>query len=58
MTPSLRAERDRLELEVMKLRDRKEEFSEDEYFSKLETMLLDITKIYDQADKANDALQQ
>jgi len=58
MTPSLRAERDRLELEVMKLRDRKEEFSEDEYFSKLETLLLDITKIYDQADKANDALQQ
>jgi hypothetical protein len=57
MTPNLRAERDRLELEVMKLRDRKEEFSEDEYFSKLEAMLLDITRIYDQADKAGDNTQ-
>ncbi len=51
MTPGLRTERDRLELEVMELRDKKEELSEDEYFSKLETLLLDITKIYDQADK-------
>jgi len=57
MTPALRAERDRLELEVMKLRDRKEEFPEDEYFSKLETLLFDITKIYDQADKAGDKPQ-
>ena len=54
MTPSLRVERDRLELEVMKLRDRKEEFSEEEYFSKLETLLFNITKIYDQTEKTSD----
>ncbi len=58
MTPGLRAERDRLELEVMELRDRKKEFSEDEYFSKLEALLFNITKIYDQADRANDVIQK
>ena len=54
MTPSLRAQRDRLELEVMKLRDTKETFSEDEYFSKLEALLFDIARIYEQTDKADD----
>ncbi|MFH1716671.1 MAG: hypothetical protein ABIF19_04925 [Planctomycetota bacterium] len=57
MTLDLREQRDRLELDVMKLRDRKEEFSEDEYFSKLEALLFDITKIYDQADNAGDKPQ-
>ena len=51
MPPTLRAQRDMLELEVMKLRDSKENFSEDEYFSKLETLLYDIAKIYEQTEK-------
>lgn len=51
--PALRAQRDMLELEVMKLRDSKETLSEDEYFSKLETLLLDIAKIYEQTDNVN-----
>jgi hypothetical protein len=54
MPPQLRALRDRLELEVMKLRDQKAEFSEDEYYSKLEALLYDITQIYEQTDKADD----
>jgi hypothetical protein len=54
MLPSLRAQRNRLELEVMNLRDGKDDFSEDEYFSKLEALLYDITKIYEQTDKTDD----
>jgi len=53
MPPELRARRDGLELEVIKLRDAKESFSEDEYFSKLEKLLCDIAQIYEQADKAD-----
>ena len=54
MPPDLRTQRDRLELEVMKLRDSKEEFSEDEYFSKLEALLYQITQIYEQTDEPNE----
>jgi hypothetical protein len=49
--PGLRAERDRLELEVMELRDAKETFSEEEYFSKLQALLTRIARIYEQADR-------
>ena len=54
MPPDLRAQRDRLELEVIKLRDAKEEFPEDEYFSKLEALLYQITQIYEQTDEPNE----
>jgi hypothetical protein len=50
MPPTLRTQRDQLELEVMKLRDSKDTFSEDEYFSKLEALLSDIARIYEQTD--------
>ncbi len=53
IAPTLRTKRDQLELEVMKLRDSKETLSEDEYFSKLEALLFDIAKIYEQADNLN-----
>jgi hypothetical protein len=56
--PGLRAQRDRLELEVVKLRDAKEKFSEDEYFSKLEALLFDIAQIYEQTDKADNRSQR
>jgi len=49
--PGLRAQRDRLELEVVKLRDAKEKFSEDEYFSKLEALLYDIAQIYESSSR-------
>ncbi len=49
--PQLRAQRDRLELEVVKLRDTKASFSEDEYFSRLEKLLYDIALIYEQTDR-------
>lgn len=50
MPPQLRAQRDRLELEVIKLRDTRKSFSEDEYFSRLEKLLCDIAQIYEQTD--------
>ena len=52
MPPDLRAERDRLELEVMELRDAKESCPEEEYFAKLESLLSRIARIYEQTDKA------
>lgn len=57
MPPELRAKRDRLELEVVKLRDSKDNFSEEEYFSKLESMLYDIALIYEQADQTENSLK-
>jgi len=56
--PGLRAKRNRLELEVVKLRDAKENFSEDEYFSKLEALLYDIAQICEQSDKADNRSQK
>jgi hypothetical protein len=57
MPPDLAAQRDRLELEVMKLRDAREDFPEDEYFSKLEALLYQITQIYEQTDQAGDTAE-
>ncbi|HPY48989.1 MAG TPA: hypothetical protein PLO68_03975, partial [Sedimentisphaerales bacterium] len=50
MPPVLRAERDRLELEVMKLRDAKAELPESQYFTQLEALLREIAQIYEQID--------
>jgi len=52
MPLELRNRRDQLELEVIKLRDAKDSFPEDEYFSRLEKLLCDIARIYEQTDKA------
>jgi hypothetical protein len=57
MPPELRAKRDRLELEVMALRDSKDKFSEEEYFSKLENLLYDIARIYEQTGQTEDSLE-
>lgn len=56
MPPQLRAKRDRLELDVIKLRDGKENLSENEYFLRLEKLLYDIAQIYEQADKAEERI--
>ena len=57
MAPNLRTQRDNLELEVMKLRDSRETFSEDEYFSKLEALLSNIAQIYEQTEKEDNLSQ-
>jgi hypothetical protein len=57
MPPELRAKRDQLELEVVKLRDSKDKFSEEEYFSRLENMLYDIAQIYEQTGQTEENLE-
>lgn len=52
MPLELRAKRDKLELEVMALRDSKDKYSEEEYFTRLEKMLYDIAQIYEQSEQA------
>jgi hypothetical protein len=51
MSPQLRAKRDKLELEVIKIRDEKESFSEEEYFTKLEKLLYEMAQTYEQIEK-------
>jgi hypothetical protein len=46
--PDLRARRDGLELEVMKLRDARQTLSEEAYFSRLESLLVEMARIYGQ----------
>jgi hypothetical protein len=50
MPPQLRRERDRLELEVVKLRDMREDLSDTEYFPRLEKLLCEIAQIYEHTD--------
>jgi hypothetical protein len=49
MPPELRARRDQLELQIMELRDTKSRYSEAEYFSRLEPLVREIARIYEQA---------
>jgi hypothetical protein len=48
---ALRAERDTLELDLAQLRESKAALPEDEYFQKLETLLLRLAKLYEGAPK-------
>jgi hypothetical protein len=49
MSPDLRAQRDKLELQVMRLRDTRDTLSEADYFSQLEALLYEIAQVYEQA---------
>jgi hypothetical protein len=47
MTVAARARRDELELSIAQLRDAKEGMPENEYYRKLESLLLDLARIYE-----------
>ena len=51
--PEVRQHRDRLELEVAKLRDRKERLPEDDYFARLEPLLVELAQLYRDLAKPN-----
>jgi hypothetical protein len=51
MPPELRARRDQLELAVLELRDAKASLPEAEYYSKLEALLTEMARLYEQIDK-------
>ncbi len=50
MPAELRAKRDRLELEIETLREKKAALTEDEYYSKLELLLLELARLYEPAN--------
>ncbi len=53
MPAELRAERDKLELEVFQLRDTKAKLPEAEYYKKLEALMLQLGRIYERAGSRN-----
>ncbi len=50
LSPELRAERDRLEMSLNRHRDRKQRMKEDLYYAQLEKILVQIGRIYQQAE--------
>lgn len=51
MSKALREKRDDLELQMLELRDRKETFSEETYYKKLEAVLLKLASVYEKAEE-------
>ena len=49
LSPAVRAKRDEIELAIGKLRERKSELPEPEYYQKLEPLLLDLARLYQSA---------
>ncbi|MGE5294157.1 MAG: hypothetical protein ACM3VT_04960 [Solirubrobacterales bacterium] len=50
MPAELRTRRDQLEIQIMELRDSRAKYSEVDYFSKLEPLVREIARIYEQTD--------
>lgn len=51
LSPEIRTRRDALELSIAQLRETKKTLSEDEYYQKLEALLLDLARLYESAGK-------
>lgn len=51
MPPELRARRDQLELSIAQLREAKAELAANEYYRRLEPILLDLARLYEQVDQ-------
>jgi hypothetical protein len=49
--PELRPRRNELELAVMRLREQKERYGEDEYLGLLQPLLVELARLYEQADQ-------
>jgi hypothetical protein len=50
MPAAVRAKRDELELAIGKLREAKTQLSEDEYYRRLENLLIELARLYQQSD--------
>lgn len=48
--PELRRRRDDLELSILRLRDQKDEYALDDYYSRLEPLLLEMARLYEAAE--------
>lgn len=53
LTPEIRTQRDELELQVAELRARKSQLPEDDYYRQLEPLLVELAKLYRQAETEN-----
>jgi hypothetical protein len=58
MPPAVRAKRDELELAIARMRDQKSQMPEDEYYSKLEVLLLELAKLYQSAESQSSAAEK
>jgi hypothetical protein len=47
LSPEIRQRRDELELAIAKVRDEKPRLKEDEYYSQLERLMLELAQLYD-----------
>ena len=52
LSPELRQRRDEIETRVFQLRDQRDSLTADKYFAQLETLLVELATIYEQAEKA------
>jgi hypothetical protein len=52
LSPESRARRDALERSIARLRDEKKDLAEDVYYAKLEAMLLELARLYDQTGRS------
>ena len=50
LPPEVRRRRDELELQLAELRDRKSEFAEDDYYARIEPLLLEIARLYESVE--------
>ncbi len=48
LSPETRARRDELELDIARLRESKSQMTEDDYYQKLETLQMEVARLYDQ----------
>ena len=51
MPPELRRRRDQLELQVLQLRDGRAKLNEDDYYRRMEPLLLELARLYQRAEK-------
>jgi hypothetical protein len=51
MPPELRRRRDELELQVLQLRDGRARLSEDEYYRRIDPLLVELARLYQRAEK-------
>jgi hypothetical protein len=51
MPPELRRRRDQLELQVLQLRDGRSKLSDDEYYRRMEPLVLELSRLYQRAER-------
>ncbi len=55
MPPAVRVRRDELELEIAALRETKSQLNEEDYYNRLEVLLLEMAKLYERSSDVQKA---